>query len=710
MSDDSDELLTIKGNPLEDTGDTWQGGSHHAFNVAYEELKHRYNDLQDRYRVLARQMRGSRAGLEDENLFVRVSPSPQSQGPSSGGPSNSLDSHIQVLHLQQTLALRDREIEELRHQLESKKESDKRVLELQKENDQLLKLNHDLTYNNSDQITKQLKDVNRQLEMTREELSVLQKDYNAVLQENDTLLKKNLYLEQRMQDRSSVSPAKTFLSNGDLSPVEKMDGQDSEMDADDLQQMVVMSMSSKDEMARLKEKVWKLNEVIRILLRQQNERPSGLKLPGLRMNGDVSMPTGLGARPKIRSNVPSVPELSRYAAEGDDDMEDSLKVRRSQSMQYKKKPKNLELRSRGVDASHSRPKSNIEYTRYHIDTDRGKGHVKYTTHIKLQEDITEIDLSRDKREKNVFRSEQNRTRPLIDPRKGSQSELGVSVFDREDLPASEIITGGNRIDDILENSFEDDLKILGSDSLVCKLPDDDITEEMSPEPDEFLTLTPAEQMQFEPQEPPESPSWENRNNRRSQVTPNSQTRGNGSGNPRPLNIDRNECDRTSRSYDNNQGLNVNLNTSKDKFNNPHSPQGFSILNNDPLVGNKTIPSKNIYQETTDPSRPPPSPRVGARPSRTAQEHDDPVVLQTCPICSENFESSVTLGEFEAHVDECIARNNTEDDDSLVLQEREERMCPMCNKVFSDAVPQSEFEVHVNDHFDLNFEIVPNSEA
>lgn len=44
------------------------------------------------------------------------------------------------------------------------------------------------------------------------------------------------------------------------------------MDAEELQQLVVMSMSSKDEMARLKEKVWKLNEVVRILLRQQHDR------------------------------------------------------------------------------------------------------------------------------------------------------------------------------------------------------------------------------------------------------------------------------------------------------------------------------------------------------------------------------------------------------------------------------------------------------
>ena len=568
-------------------------------------------------------------------------------------------------------------------------------------------------------------------------------------------------------------------------------------------------------------------------------------------NGDISLPTGLGARPKIRTNVPlGVSEIGRQPSEMADDLEPGLRrVNRSQSMQYKKKPKNLELRARSTDHGHSRPKSNIEYTRYHVGLDQERGHVKYTTHIKLQEDITEFDLPgerspgdrlpdrlpgdtspgdrlpdwlpgdrspgdrlpdrlpgdqsdrlpadrlpdrlkgdrvrnrfeddrlpnrlpgdelpdrlpgdrlpdrlpgdrllRDRKERNKHRSEKSQlgSRPIIDPRKGSNvdSEVNVSDYDRT-LPVKEILTGGLGINDdlLLENTLtDDDLRQLGSDSLnnfVSKrLKDLDITiQDDPPETDDFLTLTPAETLQFEPRQPesrtpelrtpelrtpdsrpgsrtqesqefrpPESPSWENRNNRRTNNPINSQTRGNGN-NPRPLNIDRNECDPAARSYDNDQGLNVNLNTSQDKFNKTQSPQGFSILNNDPLVGNKTIPSKNIYQET-DPGRPPASPRV-VRSSRTAQEHADTSIVQTCPICSESFDCTISHSEFANHVDECITRNQDADDDSIVLQEREERMCPMCNQVFSDAIPQDEFETHVNDHFDLNFEIVPSSEA
>ena len=55
---------------------------------------------------------------------------------------------------------------------------------------------------------------------------------------------------------------------------------ETDMDADDIMEMVGMSLSSKEEMARIKETIWKQNEIIRILLRQQNEKGIFQKTPG----------------------------------------------------------------------------------------------------------------------------------------------------------------------------------------------------------------------------------------------------------------------------------------------------------------------------------------------------------------------------------------------------------------------------------------------
>ena len=48
MSEPDGLLSVTKDNGLDDDSGSWQGGSHHAFNVAYEDLKHRYNDLQEK--------------------------------------------------------------------------------------------------------------------------------------------------------------------------------------------------------------------------------------------------------------------------------------------------------------------------------------------------------------------------------------------------------------------------------------------------------------------------------------------------------------------------------------------------------------------------------------------------------------------------------------------------------------------------------------
>ena len=159
---------------------------------------------------------------------------------------------------------------------------------------------------------------------------------------------------------------------------------------------------------------------------------------------------------------------------------------------------------------------------------------------------------------------------------------------------------------------------------------------------------------------------------------------------RSINIERNEYDNqgaTPRSYDNTT-QNVNLNRSGlDKFpsNVEVRQDRHPILNNNPLVGHKAIPHRNIYRE------PPPGGAAAdnvAPPPRVAVEQvvvQEGVEPRNCPVCMEDFSSSVPMEEFQQHVLECTGLP--------------ERICPMCETTFPEEVPQSEFERHVNSHFE-----------
>lgn len=116
------------------------------------------------------------------------------------------------------LAQKNQEIEELRTQLRAKADLDTRVTELERENDKLIKLNHDLTYGHSNHLTQQLMEVNQQLDLCRKELTMVKKDYQDLLQENEHVVKRNLILEKNVKERESLIPEQ--LSNGHLSPSE----------------------------------------------------------------------------------------------------------------------------------------------------------------------------------------------------------------------------------------------------------------------------------------------------------------------------------------------------------------------------------------------------------------------------------------------------------------------------------------------------------
>lgn len=317
--------------------------------------------------------------------------------------------------------------------------------------------------------------------------------------------------------------------------------------------------------------------------------------------------TGQGARPKSKPYVIHGGESSHTSRDSDMQTEDKdCGLRRSHSMQSKKKSKNMDFDDYQIGRSRNRPKSNFEYEygkRYDGARDRSDKtptKVKYTTHINLDEaemDHSERGLPKI-REKNDYRSEMNR-RPREDfrnridlsPRSPDyeNDRLGMMDIKRpvdlledmekpgeshgEDLFSEPLPRGLGTRTDSLEHLHDDELP------LVREL-EPDLSEE-----EDFMTLTAVPQM-------PQSPSWEDRNNRRTRPPANPQSTS--GANPRPLNIDRNECEPSARSYDNSQPQNVNLNTGQEKFRNSSRP-GFAILNNDPLVGNKTIPSKNIYQ-------------------------------------------------------------------------------------------------------------------
>ena len=172
---------------------------------------------------------------------------------------------------------------------------------------------------------------------------------------------------------------------------------------------------------------------------------------------------------------------------------------------------------------------------------------------------------------------------------------------------------------------------------------------------------------------------------------------------RSLNIERNNYRPTGsnpRSYDNTT-QNVNLNTSGgEKFTATEATGEQPYLNNNPLVGHKTIPQRNLYPGTGANRGPTPEPtapprRSGRVPVEQASGEEAAPELRNCPVCNEDFPSHMAMDEFQQHVLECTGRT--------------ERICPMCDAGFPDEVLQSEFERHVNEHFEddttLQFEVL-----
>ena len=159
--------------------------------------------------------------------------------------------------------------------------------------------------------------------------------------------------------------------------------------------------------------------------------------------------------------------------------------------------------------------------------------------------------------------------------------------------------------------------------------------------------------------------------------------------PRPLNIERNECTGiTTRSYDNNS-QNINLNVGlKSKDSPPQSKPELPVLNNDPLLGHKPIASCNIYQEEKD--------IEGATGQR---------VGRPCPVCNHFFPVTMAMEDFQRHVLEC---NNPPENHGGGF-DADDRVCPVCDSTFPVSIPMENFERHVNAHFDdndvLSFEVL-----
>jgi hypothetical protein len=171
--------------------------------------------------------------------------------------------------------------------------------------------------------------------------------------------------------------------------------------------------------------------------------------------------------------------------------------------------------------------------------------------------------------------------------------------------------------------------------------------------------------------------------------------------PRPLNIERNDCDSSGsqhRSHDNTtQNVNLNTGLSRKYPEELSSTPRPTYLNNDPLVGHKIIANRNIYQgELQDDGGLVPL----AVPQRPVVEvADGGQETRSCPVCNEGFPETVPMGQFQQHVLDCVGPPSPP---------QEERACPVCNTVYPESFPQAEFEAHVNGHFPedpLRFEIL-----
>jgi hypothetical protein len=161
--------------------------------------------------------------------------------------------------------------------------------------------------------------------------------------------------------------------------------------------------------------------------------------------------------------------------------------------------------------------------------------------------------------------------------------------------------------------------------------------------------------------------------------------------PRPLNIERNEdVTNSRRSYDNTtQNINLNVQTDKDR---PARPDNL-ILNNDPLVGHKVIPNRNIYREEAAYLKD--GHQVAVTPGDA---------MRTCPICNVDFPTSTSMEEFQQHVLDCCDSTESERQPQSALSEGatltvEARVCPICNSEFPYLIDQKDFEDHVNGHFE-----------
>jgi hypothetical protein len=168
---------------------------------------------------------------------------------------------------------------------------------------------------------------------------------------------------------------------------------------------------------------------------------------------------------------------------------------------------------------------------------------------------------------------------------------------------------------------------------------------------------------------------------------------------RPINIERNLNYNHSPVPQDNIRDTVNLNLANRNLNDDDDAEFFSFAAN-PW---KPVAPGNIYhnrEESTSVKVPVSTEIVTAA---VAETH------HLCPVCNDTFPGSLTVEQFEVHVQSCIQLHEEDRERTLMGDEgvmppslaaaggRNMRTCPMCSELFHD-VSQEVYEKHVNEHF------------
>ncbi|XP_074652134.1 uncharacterized protein LOC141906728 [Tubulanus polymorphus] len=694
--------------------DEVQAGSHHALNTAYNDLKNRFRECEKKNRALSRkildiQQQGINTSPPDVNMAMcgsgtqngdlNLDASPSQTNLTVGGVSNICQSlESQNFQLQQ-----------------SNRELSEKVIDLQERCQNIERANEELSVENI-RFKEEIKSLGSSVRIRENEH--VEKNHKLEL-ENDSYLKKIVSLEKKLQfaeKQLQEYRVKTVRNDGHenipQSSAESMANTDNDVDVSLLQSMCTKVFESRAQVKEFSELIGNQQTIIHQLIKREEDRSNVLSSQKGRVSISAtsrsSSQQSFGARPKTPKSQQTrvwprntVTTAAMQCAE--DMMKEELGLKRPYqhgvAENFKPSPAHSSLSANSRtknDLYNQNATDQIDLLSSPIDTEMQDNHRALMNDNLSNYKRLDVSGGADRLQSWLGQLPAARNDSLEHLHDESPDEDYLADLENidtaEDFDFDEnVVKGASSRDNILPPGGSG--AMTGSASLTALSRFSDSSPRFGASSNRSAgnrASAPASSGNYPVENVDPSLELENR------YRPNSSYQL-----PRPLNIERNDgCAETMpKSYDN-MTQNVNLLMSHETENtDASSGSRFApnlFLNNDPLIGHKTIPNKNIYRDEVDKMSNNSSSNVKTAAAAPVDS------CRMCPICRMDFANTlITMEEIQQHVLECCETPDELEGEIIpghVISE-DDRVCPVCSEQYPDSIPQADYESHVNSHFD-----------